>query len=166
MVVDRNSGPLADEVVGASVPRDRCRPAWRSGEPPYRLTGPEGTFSEQATRKHFHHSAHGDSAGLDRGSVPGGEQNATPVGVVPVENSGREHDPGHARHVSLTAAAYLRRVELRVHQCPRLRRGGRIEDIERSVCCSRPQSPAQTQLPEPRGDAARCGESAVATIAR
>jgi chorismate mutase/prephenate dehydratase len=80
MVVDRNDGPLSDtemvrlfrEIMSSCLAQ----------EDPLKVgyLGPEGTFSEQAVRKHFGHAAYG-----------------LPLGSI--EEFGARHDPGHAGHV-------------------------------------------------------------------
>ena len=89
MVVDRNDGPLSDtemvrlfrEIMSSCLAQ----------EDPLKIgfLGPEGTFSEQAVRKHFGHAAYG----LPLGSIEEVFQEVAAghadFGVVPVENSGQ-----------------------------------------------------------------------------
>ena len=130
MVVDRNSGPLADEVL-VRLFREIMSACLAQQEPlKVGYLGPEGTFSQQATRKHFGHSAHG----MPLASIEEVFQE--------VENAGQ----GTIRvTLDMFLTSPLRicgEVELRVHQYL-LSRSGRIEDIERVY--SHPQSFAQTQ---------------------
>ena len=58
-VVDRNDGPLADEVL-VRLFREVMSACLAQQEPlKIGYLGPEGTFSQQAAHKHFGHSAHG-----------------------------------------------------------------------------------------------------------
>src|SRR5690606_16862651 len=59
MVVDRNEGPLSDEVL-VHVFREIMSACLAQQEPlKIGYLGPEGTFSQQAVLKHFGRSAHG-----------------------------------------------------------------------------------------------------------
>lgn len=142
MVVDRNSGPLADEVL-VRLFREIMSACLAQQEPlKVGYLGPEGTFSQQATRKHFGHSAHGMPLASIEEVFQEVENGNADFGVVPVENSGQGT-------IQITLDMFLTsplmicgEVELRVHQYL-LSRSGRIEDIERIY--SHPQSFAQTQ---------------------
>ncbi|MEO7065438.1 MAG: prephenate dehydratase [Rhodanobacter sp.] len=130
MVVDRNDGPLPDtelvrlfrEIMSSCLAQ----------EDPLKIgfLGPEGTFSEQAVRKHFGHAAYG----LPLGSIEEVFQEVADgnadFGVVPVENSGQ----GMIQitlDLFLTAKAIIcGEVELRVHQCLHSQQG-RLEDVRR-----------------------------------
>ncbi|MEO6798823.1 MAG: prephenate dehydratase [Rhodanobacter sp.] len=130
MVVDRNHGPLSDaemvrlfrEIMSSCLAQ----------EDPLKIgfLGPEGTFSEQAVRKHFGHAAYG----LPLGSIEEVFQEVAAghadFGVVPVENSGQ----GMIQvtlDMFLTADAIIcGEVELRVHQCL-LSLTGKPEDVKR-----------------------------------
>ncbi len=142
MVVDRNSGPLADEVL-VRLFREIMSACLAQQEPlKVGYLGPEGTFSQQATRKHFGHSAHGMPLASIEEVFQEVQNGNADFGVVPVENSGQGT-------IQITLDMFLTsplkicgEVELRVHQFL-LSRSGRIEDIERIY--SHPQSFAQTQ---------------------
>lgn len=144
-VVDRNDGPLSDEVL-VRLFRE-VMSACLAQQQPLKIgyLGPEGTFSQQAVHKHFGHSAHGlPLASIEEvfQEVAAGHAD---FGVVPVENSGQ----GTIQVTldlflaSINEGSPLRicgEVELRVHQ-HLLSRSGRIEDIERIY--SHPMSLAQ-----------------------
>ena len=137
MVVDRNQGPLTDaemvrlfrEIMSSCLAQ----------EDPLKIgfLGPEGTFSEQAVRKHFGHAAYG----LPLGSIEEVFQEVVAgnadFGVVPVENSGQGMIQITLDMFLSSEARICGEVELRVHQCL-LSRSGRLEDIKRVY--SHPQS--------------------------
>ncbi len=142
MVVDRNEGPLSDEVL-VHVFREIMSACLAQQEPlKIGYLGPEGTFSQQAVLKHFGRSAHGMPMASIEEVFNEVESGNADFGVVPVENSGQGT-------IQITLDMFLTsqlkicgEVELRVHQFL-LSRSGRIEDIERVY--SHPQSFAQTQ---------------------
>jgi chorismate mutase/prephenate dehydratase len=142
MVIDRNHGPLADEVL-VRLFREIMSACLAQQEPlKVGYLGPEGTFSEQAVRKHFGHSAHGLPLASIEEVFQEVEAKHADFGVVPVENSGQGT-------IQVTLDMFLTsdlkicgEVELRVRQYL-LSRTGRIEDIERVY--SHPQSFAQTK---------------------
>ncbi|HET6782648.1 MAG TPA: prephenate dehydratase [Pseudoxanthomonas sp.] len=141
MVVDRNQGPLSDEVL-VHVFREIMSACLAQQEPlKVGFLGPEGTFSQQAVMKHFGRSAHGLPLASIEEVFQEVENGNADFGVVPVENSGQGT-------IQVTLDMFLTsnlkicgEVELRVHQYL-LSRTGRIEDIERIY--SHPQSFAQT----------------------
>lgn len=141
MVVDRNEGPLSDEVL-VHVFREIMSACLAQQEPlKVGFLGPEGTFSQQAVMKHFGRSAHGLPLASIEEVFQEVENGNADFGVVPVENSGQGT-------IQVTLDMFLTsnlkicgEVELRVHQYL-LSRTGRIEDIERIY--SHPQSFAQT----------------------
>lgn len=141
MVVDRNEGPLSDEVL-VHVFREIMSACLAQQEPlKIGFLGPEGTFSQQAVLKHFGRSAHGLPLASIEEVFQEVENGNADFGVVPVENSGQGT-------IQVTLDMFLTsnlkicgEVELRVHQYL-LSRTGRIEDIERIY--SHPQSFAQT----------------------
>ena len=130
MVVDRNRGPLSDtemvrlfrEIMSSCLAQ----------EDPLKIgfLGPEGTFSEQAVRKHFGHAAYG----LPLGSIEEVFQEVAAghadFGVVPVENSGQGMIQVTLDMFLTSDATICGEVELRVHQCLHSL-GGRLEDIKR-----------------------------------
>jgi chorismate mutase/prephenate dehydratase len=141
MVVDRNQGPLSDEVL-VHVFREIMSACLAQQEPlKIGYLGPEGTFSQQAVLKHFGRSA----VGLPMASIEEVfqevESGSADFGVVPVENSGQGT-------IQVTLDMFLTsnlkicgEAELRVHQYL-MSRSGRIDDIERIYAHS--QSFAQT----------------------
>lgn len=141
MVVDRNDGPLNDEVL-VHLFREIMSACLAQQEPlKIGYLGPEGTFSQQAVHKHFGRSA----LGLPMSSIEEVfnevEAGNADFGVVPVENSGQGTiqvtlDMFLTSHLKICGE-----VELRVHQYL-LSRSGHIEDIERIY--AHPQSFAQT----------------------
>jgi chorismate mutase/prephenate dehydratase len=140
MVVDRNEGPLSDEML-VRLFREIMSACLAQQEPlKVGYLGPEGTFSEQAVRKNFGHSAHGLPLGSIEEVFQEVESGNADFGVVPVENSGQGT-------IQITLDMFLTsnlkccgEVDLRVRQFL-LSRTGRIEDIERVY--SHPQSFAQ-----------------------
>jgi chorismate mutase-like protein len=88
-VVDRNDGPLADDVL-VRLFREVMSACLAQQEPlKIGYLGPEGTFSQQAVHKHFGHSAHGlPLASIEEVFQEVAAGNAD-FGVVPVENSGQ-----------------------------------------------------------------------------
>ena len=141
MVVDRNEGPLSDELL-VHVFREIMSACLAQQEPlKIGYLGPEGTFSQQAVLKHFGRSAHGLPLASIEEVFQEVENGTADFGVVPVENSGQGT-------IQITLDLFLTsglkicgEVELRVHQYL-LSRSGRIEDIERIY--AHPQSFAQT----------------------
>ncbi len=141
MVVDRNEGPLRDEVL-VHVFREIMSACLAQQEPlKVGFLGPEGTFSQQAVMKHFGRSAHGLPLASIEEVFQEVESGNADFGVVPVENSGQGT-------IQITLDMFLTsdlkicgEVELRVHQFL-LSRTGHIEDIERIY--AHPQSFAQT----------------------
>lgn len=141
MVVDRNEGPLSDELL-VHVFREIMSACLAQQEPlKIGYLGPEGTFSQQAVLKHFGRSAHGLPLASIEEVFQEVESGNADFGVVPVENSGQGT-------IQITLDMFLTsnlkicgEVELRVHQFL-LSRTGHIEDIERIY--GHPQSLAQT----------------------
>src|SRR4051794_37488067 len=142
MVVDRNEGPLSDEVL-VHVYREIMSACLAQQEPlKIGYLSPEGTFSQQAVLKHFGRSAMGLPMASIEEVFQEVEAGNADFGVVPVENSGQGT-------IQITLDMFLTsnlkicgEVELRVRQFL-LSRSGHIEDIERIY--SHPQSFAQTK---------------------
>jgi chorismate mutase/prephenate dehydratase len=141
MVVDRNEGPLSDEVL-VHVFREIMSACLAQQEPlKIGYLGPEGTFSQQAVLKHFGRSAVGIPMATIEEVFQEVESGNADFGVVPVENSGQGT-------IQVTLDMFLTsnlkicgETELRVRQYL-MSRSGRIEDIERIY--AHPQSFAQT----------------------
>jgi chorismate mutase/prephenate dehydratase len=142
MVVDRNQGPLSDEVL-VRVFREVMSACLAQQEPlKVGYLGPEGTFSQQAVHKHFGHSAHGMPLTSIEEVFEEVEAGNADFGVVPVENSTQGTIQSTLDMFLTSRLKICGEVELRVHQ-HLLSRSGRIEDIERIY--SHPQSFAQTK---------------------
>ncbi|HRF84088.1 MAG: prephenate dehydratase [Xanthomonadales bacterium] len=141
MVVDRNEGPLSDEVL-VHVFREIMSACLAQQEPlKIGYLGPEGTFSQQAVLKHFGRSAHGLPLGSIEEVFQEVEAGNADFGVVPVENSGQGTIQVTLDMFLTSQLKICGEVELLVHQYL-LSRSGRIEDIERIY--AHPQSFAQT----------------------
>ena len=142
MVVDRNDGPLNDEVL-VRLFREIMSACLAQQEPlKVGFLGPEGTFSQQAVHKHFGHSAHGLPLESIEEVFQEVENGNADFGVVPVENSTQGTIQSTLDMFLTSSLKICGEVELRVHQ-HLLSRSGRIEDIERIY--SHPQSFAQTK---------------------
>lgn len=142
MVVDRNDGPLSDEVL-VRLFREIMSACLAQQEPlKVGYLGPEGTFSQQAVHKHFGHSAHGMPLSSIEEVFEEVEAGNADFGVVPVENSTQGTIQSTLDMFLTSHLKICGEVELRVHQ-HLLSRSGRIEDIERIY--SHPQSFAQTK---------------------
>jgi len=141
MVVDRNEGPLSDELL-VHVYREIMSACLAQQEPlKIGYLGPEGTFSQQAVLKHFGRSALGLPMASIEEVFQEVEAGNADFGVVPVENSGQGT-------IQITLDMFLTsnlkicgEVELRVQQFL-MSRNGRLEDIERVY--AHPQSFMQT----------------------
>jgi chorismate mutase/prephenate dehydratase len=130
MVVDRNSGPLSD-VEMVRLFREIMSSCLAQEDPlKVGFLGPEGTFSEQAVRKHFGHAAYG----LPLGSIEEVFQEVAAghadFGVVPVENSGQGMIQVTLDMFLTSEATICGEVELRVHQCLHSLQG-KLEGIKR-----------------------------------
>lgn len=139
-VVDRNDGPLSDDVL-VRVFREIMSACLAQQEPlKIGFLGPEGTHSQQAVYKHFGHSIHGLPLASIEEVFQEVESAAADFGVVPVENSTQGTIQATLDMFLTSSARICGEVELLVHQ-HLLSRTGRIEDIERVY--SHPQSFAQ-----------------------
>lgn len=139
-VVDRNDGPLHDEVL-VRLFREIMSACLAQQEPlKIGFLGPEGTHSQQAVFKHFGHSIHGLPLASIEEVFQEVEAGNADFGVVPVENSTQGTIQSTLDMFLTSKLKISGEVELRVHQ-HLLSRSGRIEDIERVY--SHPQSFAQ-----------------------
>src|SRR5688572_3986293 len=139
-VLDRNDGPLADEVL-LRLFREIMSACLAQQEPlKVGFLGPEGTFSQQALHKHFGHSAKGLPLASIEEVFQEVEAGNADFGVVPVENSGQGTIQSTLDMFLTSSLKICGEVELRVHQYL-LSRSGRLEDVERVY--SHPQSLAQ-----------------------
>jgi chorismate mutase / prephenate dehydratase len=129
-VVDRNDGPLADDVL-VRLFREIMSACLAQQEPlKIGYLGPEGTFSQQAVHKHFGHSAKGlPLASVEEvfDEIAAGHAD---FGVVPVENSGQGTIQSTLDMFLSSPLKICGEVELRVHQYL-LSRTGHLDDIER-----------------------------------
>lgn len=139
-VVDRNDGPLNDEVL-VRLFREIMSACLAQQEPlKIGFLGPEGTHSQQAVYKHFGHSIHGLPLSSIEEVFQEVEAGDADFGVVPVENSTQGTIQSTLDMFLTSRVKICGEVELRVHQ-HLLSRAGRLEDIERVY--SHPQSFAQ-----------------------
>ncbi|MFT3806136.1 prephenate dehydratase [Arenimonas sp.] len=139
-VLDRNSGPLSDEVL-LRLFREIMSACLAQQEPlKIGYLGPEGTFSQQAVAKHFGHSAHGLPLSSIEEVFQEVEAGHADFGVVPVENSGQGTIQSTLDMFLTSQLKICGEVELRVHQ-HLLSRTGRLDEIERVY--SHPMSLAQ-----------------------
>jgi chorismate mutase / prephenate dehydratase len=139
-VVDRNDGPLGDDVL-VRLFREIMSACLAQQEPlKIGFLGPEGTHSQQAVFRHFGHSVHGlPLASIEEVFQEVVSSNAD-FGIVPVENSTQGTIQSTLDMFLTSPLKICGEVELRIHQ-HLLSRSGRIEDIERVY--SHPQSFAQ-----------------------
>src|SRR3546814_7810565 len=129
-VVDRNDGPLPDEVL-VRLFREIMSACLAQQEPlKVGYLGPEGTFSQQAVHKHFGHSAKALPLASVEEVFEEVASGAADFGVVPVENSGQGTIQSTLDLFLTSPLMICGEVELRVHQYL-LSRTGHVEDIER-----------------------------------
>ncbi|ODS62286.1 MAG: chorismate mutase [Arenimonas sp. SCN 70-307] len=141
-VLDRNDGPLPDEVL-LRLFREIMSACLAQQEPlKVGYLGPEGTFSQQALHKHFGHSAKGLPLASIEEVFQEVEAGHADFGVVPVENSGQGTIQSTLDMFLTSPLRICGEVELAVHQYL-MSRTGRIEDIERVY--SHPMSLAQAR---------------------
>lgn len=139
-VLDRNDGPLNDEVL-LRLFREIMSACLAQQEPlKVGFLGPEGTFSQQAVIKHFGHSARGLPLASIEEVFQEVEAGHADFGVVPVENSGQGTIQSTLDMFLTSPLKICGEVELHVHQ-HLMSRTGRLEDIERVY--SHPMSLAQ-----------------------
>ena len=129
-VVDRNQGPLGDEML-VRLFREIMSACLAQQEPlKVGYLGPEGTFSQQALHKHFGHSAHAlPLASIDE-VFQEVEDGHADFGVVPFENSGQGTIHSTLDMFLTSKLKICGEVELRVHQFL-LSRSGQMDEIER-----------------------------------
>lgn len=129
-VVDRNQGPLSDEVL-VRVFREIMSACLAQQEPlKVGYLGPQGTFSEQAVFKHFGHSARGlPLVSIEEvfGEIEAGHAD---FGVVPVENSGQGTIQSTLDMFLTSHLKICGEIELGIHHFL-LSRLGSLEAIER-----------------------------------
>ncbi len=129
-VVDRNDGPLSDEIL-VRLFREIMSACLAQQEPlKVGYLGPEGTFSQQAVYKHFGHSAKSLPLSSIEEVFDEVASGAADFGVVPVENSGQGTIQSTLDLFLTSPLRICGEVELRVHQYL-MSRTGRLEDVER-----------------------------------
>ncbi len=129
-VVDRNDGPLSDEVL-VRLFREIMSACLAQQEPlKVGYLGPEGTFSQQAVHKHFGHSARGLPLASVEEVFDEVAAGVADFGVVPVENSGQGTIQSTLDLFLTSPLMICGEVELRVHQYL-LSRSGRLDEVER-----------------------------------
>lgn len=139
-VVDRNDGPLSDQEM-VRLFREIMSACLAQQEPlKIGFLGPNGTFSEQALRKHFGHSAHALPLASIEEVFTTVEAGDADFGVVPVENSGQGTIQSTLDMFLTSGLKICGEVELRIHQFL-MSRTGQLADIERVY--SHPLSLAQ-----------------------
>src|SRR5678816_1105657 len=140
MARERNKGPLRTEEI-LRLFREIMSACLAQEEPlKVAFLGPEGTFSQTATLKHFGHSVRALALVSVEEVFHEVEAGLADFGVVPVENS-TEGAVNHTLDTLLGSPLRIcGEVELRIHQ---FLMGGmqRLDQIER--ICSHPQSLAQ-----------------------
>src|SRR6185437_9476174 len=126
-VLDRNDGPLADEVL-VRLFREIMSACLAQQEPlKVGYLGPEGTFSQQAVFKHFGHSAKGFPLASIAEVFDEVAEGRADFGVVPVENSGQGTIQSTLDLFLGSPLKICGEVELHVHQYL-LSRSGHAED--------------------------------------
>ena len=129
-IVERNEGPLSDEEM-VRLFREIMSACLAQQEPlKIAFLGPEGTFSQSASIKHFGHSIKSLPLTTIEEVFAEVESGAADFGVVPVENS---TEGAVSNTLDMFIASPLRicgEVELRIHQ-HLLSRAGSLQAIER-----------------------------------
>lgn len=139
-VVDRNDGPLSNAEM-VRLFREIMSACLAQQEPlKVGFLGPYGTFSEQALRKHFGHSAHRLPLSSIEEVFQEVEEGNADFGVVPVENSGQGTIQSTLDMFLTSELKICGEVELPIHQFL-MSRLGQFDEIERVY--SHPQSLAQ-----------------------
>ena len=160
-VLDRNDGPLSDEVL-LRLFREIMSACLAQQEPlKVGFLGPQGTFSEQALFKHFGHSAHGLPLASIEEVFQEVEAGHADFGVVPVENSGQGTIQSTLDMFLTSSLKICGEVELHVHQFL-LSRSGRLDDIDRVYSHAMSLAQCQAWL---RQNLPRAEKSAVASNA-
>ncbi len=129
-LIDGNDGPLPGHHIARIF--QEIMSACRALQKPLAVAylGPEGTFTESASFKHFGHAIDAlpaqDIGGVFRQVESGGGD----YGVVPIENS-TEGVVGHTLDMFVSSGLCIcGEVELRIHHCL-MAAGDGIEDIEK-----------------------------------
>jgi chorismate mutase / prephenate dehydratase len=147
-VVDRNDGPLNDEVL-VRLFREIMSACLAQQEPlKIGFLGPEGTHSQQAVYKHFGHSIHGLPLSSIEEVFQEVEAGHADFGVVPVENSTQGTIQSTLDMFLTSQLRICGEVELRVHQhLPH--RGHRARLFASAVVC--PVQGLAAPIPAPGG---------------
>src|SRR6266849_919123 len=129
-VTQANAGPLSAERL-AAVFREVIS-ACRGLEEAIRVSylGPEGTFSEQAVRKHFGRAVEGQPSGSVDDAFRRCESGAVQFAVVPVENSTEGAVGRTLDLLLLTPLKICAEIELRVQQNLLVKKA-QLKDIKR-----------------------------------
>ena len=164
-VLDRNDGPLADDVL-LRLFREIMSACLAQQEPlKVGYLGPEGTFSQQALIKHFGHSARGLPLSSIEEVFQEVEAGHADFGVVPVENSGQGTIQSTLDMFLTSSLKICGEVELHVHQFL-LSRTGRLDDIERVYSHAMSLAQCQAWLRQHLPKAERLAVSSNAEAAR
>ena len=116
-VKERNTGPLSDDEI-ARLFRE-IMSACLALEQPLKIAylGPEGTFTQAASLKHFGHSVHTIPLATIADVFTEVEAETASYGVVPIENS-TEGVINHTLDEFINSELHVcGEVELRIHQC-------------------------------------------------
>ncbi len=140
-VINRNKGPLPSEGV-AHIFRELMS-ACLALEQPIRAAyfGPEGTYTQAATLKHFGHSVITQPAATIDGVFAQVEAGEARYGVVPVENSTEGMITHTLDNFMQTPLQICGEVELRIHHHLLIKDGDSLENAK--AICAHSQSLAQ-----------------------